>query len=378
MSTSEFDAFRPPERRRRGRRRADPAGAGPVGSRRSRGAGAQDGSREMAVVPEPQFHSYYGRPIVKPAPWGDDVAAYLFLGGLGAGSALLAAGAQLTGNVALRSRTRYAALASAALGTVALIKDLGRPERFLHMLRTVKITSPMSVGSWILVTFATGAGLAAVGETDRLAGHRLPFGGGRRLLGAAEDVGGILAGVLAPGLAAYTAVLLTNTATPTWAGAREHLPFVFAGSASLAAGGLAMILTPTDAARPARRLALAGVAVELIAAEVMMQKMDETEVEPLREGEPGRMLALSKGLALAGGVGTVLAARAVRRGWRGARPLSVAAGAALLASSALNRWGVFRAGMVSAKDPRYTVQPQKRRLARRRARGITGDSITTA
>ena len=51
-----------------------------------------DGSREMPMVPEPEFTSYYGRPVVKPAPWGDDVAAYLFLGGVAGGSALLAAG----------------------------------------------------------------------------------------------------------------------------------------------------------------------------------------------------------------------------------------------------------------------------------------------
>ena len=157
MTTSEFDSFRPPERRRR-------RGGAHAGRRKGGGRRGADGSREMAMVPEAEFSSYYGRPIVKPAPWEDEVAAYLFLGGLGAGSALLAAGAQLTGNVTLRRNTRFAALASAGLGTVALIRDLGRPERFLHMLRTVKLTSPMSVGSWILVTFSTGAGVAAAGK----------------------------------------------------------------------------------------------------------------------------------------------------------------------------------------------------------------------
>jgi hypothetical protein len=36
------------------------------------------------------------------------------------------------------------------------------------------------------------------------------------------------------------------------------------------------------------------------------------------------------------------------------------------------------AGLESARDPRYTIEPQKRRLAARRAAGITDDSITTA
>jgi len=54
------------------------------------------------------------------------------------------------------------------------------------------------------------------------------------------------------------------------------------------------------------------------------------------------------------------------------------AGVALLTASALTRFGVLEAGLESARDPRYTIEPQKRRLAARRAAGITGDSITTA
>ena len=92
MTTSDYDSLRPPEPaggRRRGGRRARRAAPGRI-------AGA-DGSREMPMVPEPEFTSYYGRPVVKPAPWGHEIAAYLFLGGVAAGSGLLAAGAQLTG-----------------------------------------------------------------------------------------------------------------------------------------------------------------------------------------------------------------------------------------------------------------------------------------
>jgi hypothetical protein len=56
----------------------------------------------------------------------------------------------------------------------------------------------------------------------------------------------------------------------------------------------------------------------------------------------------------------------------------VAAGLSLLTASALTRLAVFEAGIHSAQDPRYTIEPQKRRLAARRAAGITDDSITTA
>ena len=56
--------------------------------------------------------------------------------------------------------------------------------------------------------------------------------------------------------------------------------------------------------------------------------------------------------------------------------LAALSGGALVAASACTRFGVFEAGLESAKDPRYTIEPQKRRLAARRAAGNTGDSIT--
>jgi hypothetical protein len=60
------------------------------------------------------------------------------------------------------------------------------------------------------------------------------------------------------------------------------------------------------------------------------------------------------------------------------RVAAAASGVALLAASALTRFGIFEAGLASAKDPRYTIEPQKARLAARRAAGVTGDAITTA
>ena len=361
MSTSSYDSYRPPEpdrrRKRKGRRR--PGGA--------RGGG--DGSREMPVVPDAEFGSYYGRPVVKAPPWETDVAAYLFLGGLAGGSALLAAGAELTGRDALRRNSRFAAIGAAGLGAAALVRDLGRPERFLNMLRTVKLTSPMSVGSWILAGFSTCAGVAAADELDRATAGRIPLGRLRTLLRGAGTAGGLGAALLAPPLAAYTAVLLSDTAVPTWNEAREELPFVFVGSASLAAGGLAMITTPRTQTGPARVLAMVGVAGELVASEVMERRMDETVVETLHQGRAGTMLQVSKALAAGGALGSLLAGRS--------RVAGVISGAALLASSALTRLGIFEAGLRSAEDPRYTVEPQKRRLAERRAAGTTDDSITT-
>jgi hypothetical protein len=250
------------------------------------------------------------------------------------------------------------------------VKDLGRPERFLHMLRTFKVTSPMSVGSWILSAFSVGTAVSAAAEIDRMTGARLPLGPLRNLLQAVEGPAGFEAALFAGPLAAYTAVLLGDTATPTWNAAHEELPFVFVSSAALASAGLAMITTPVQEAGPARKLAVLGVMGDVLAMRVMEHRMDPVVAEPLHQGKAGAMLKWSERLAAAGGLGALLGGRN--------RAVAAASGLALLAASALTRFGVFEAGLSSARDPRYTIEPQKNRLAVRRAAGITGDSITTA
>ena len=322
------------------------------------------------MVPEAEFSSYYGRPVVKPAPWGHEVGAYLFLGGVAAGSGLLAAGAQLTGRAKLRRNARLSALVAVMLSAAALVKDLGRPQRFLNMLRTIKLTSPMSLGSWILSAFSAGISVAAAAEVDRMTGERIPLGPLRKVLRAVEGPAGLEAAVFAPPLGVYTTVLLADTATPTWHAAHEDLPFVFVSSASLASAGLAMITTPVAETGPARRLAVLGVIGDLAAMKLMERRMDPVAAEPLHHGNPGRMLRWSERLVIAGGLGTLFGGRR--------RSVAAASGLALMAASALTRFGVFEAGLESARDPRYTIEPQKRRLAARRAAGITDDSITTA
>jgi len=356
VSTSASGGARPPgrgQRRGGGKRRAD----------------GGDGGREMPMVPETRFSSYYGRPVVKPAPWGPEIGAYLFLGGVAAGSGLLAAGAQLTGRPTLRRNARLSALVAVLLSALALVRDLGRPERFLNMLRTIKLTSPMSLGSWILVSFSTGTGIAAACEIDRMTGQRLPLGPLRPLLRAIEGPAGLQAAAFGPPLGVYTAVLLGDTSTPTWNAAHKDLPFVFVSSASLAAAGLAMVITPVTEAGPARRLAVLGVVGDLVATKLMERGMDPAAAEPLHHGNPGAMMRWSQRLVIAGGVATALGA--------GRRSVAVLSGLALMAASALTRFGVFEAGLESARDPRYTIEPQKRRLAARRAAGITDDAITT-
>lgn len=322
------------------------------------------------MVPEPEFASYYDKPIVKAPPWGHEIAAYLFLGGVAGGSGLIAAGAQLAGLPTLRRNARLASMTAIGLSTVALVSDLGRPDRFYNMLRTFKVTSPMSVGSWILAAYSGGLTVTVAAEVDRMTGDRLPLGPLRPLLRGLEGPSGLAAGALAAPLAGYTAVLIANTAVPTWNAAHRDLPFVFVSSASLASGGLAMITTPTSETAPARALAAMGVVGDLVAVKYMESRMDPVAAEPLHHGTPGKLLRWSERLAVAGGIGTLFAGRS--------RVVAVLSGAALMTASAFTRFGVFEAGIHSAQDPRYTVEPQKRRLAARRAAGVTDDSITTS
>ncbi len=322
------------------------------------------------MVPEAEFSSYYGRNVVKPPPWGHEIPAYLFLGGLAGASGLIAAGAQFTRRPRLRRNSRLGAIGALGLGSAALVLDLGRPERFLNMLRTLKVTSPMSIGSWILSLYAAGAGVTAAIEVDRLTGSRFPLGPLRRLLPIVDVGAGLWTAAFAPPLAAYTAVLLADTANPTWNAAKDELPFVFVSSASLAAGGLAMVTTPVAETGPARILAVVGAAVETAATQVMHRRMDPTVAETLHHGHAGKLLKASEILTIAGGLGALVAGKH--------RAIAVASGVTLLAASALTRFGIFEAGIDSAKDPKYTIEPQKRRLAARRAAGITDDSITTA
>ncbi|WP_290715872.1 NrfD/PsrC family molybdoenzyme membrane anchor subunit, partial [Gordonia sp. UBA7599] len=361
MTSSEYDQFRPPRPDRRGGRKDK----GRKGSGWSRGADLMVPTVEVAKLDE---HGYYGRPVVKAPPWEWPIGLYLFLGGVAGGSAVLGAGAQLTGRETLRRNTRLAGLGAASLGALALVADLGRPERFLHMMRTFKVTSPMSVGSWILTGYSGLVGVAAVGEVDRMTGDRLPLGPLRPVLRTAEPMSGLGAGLMGAPLAAYTAVLLGDTAMPTWHAAHRDLPFVFVSSASLAAGGLGMITTPVEDAGPARALAVIGSACELAATELMEHSMDPVAAEPLHQGTPGKLLEWSKRLVAIGGLAALVGGRN--------RTVAALSGVTLLTASALTRFGVLHAGIHAANDPRYTVVPQKNRLAKRRAEGIVDDSIT--
>ena len=296
---------------------------------------------------EPEFTSYYGRPILQEPVWeARSIASYLFLGGLAGASSVLAAGAQATGRNRLATSTKTAALGAIGLSVVALVEDLGRPERFPMMLRVVKPTSPMSVGSWILSAYGPAAGVAALTQ----------------LTGRFRRIGALATGVAAltgPAVASYTAVLVADTAVPAWHEGYRQLPFVFTGSAAAAAGGMGMVTAPVAEAGPARRAGIAGGIVELAANRLRLQRMGLAA----EAHEEGRAQVLQRAAEVCTAVGVVGTALLARR----SRAASVASGLALLAGSACTRFAVFEAGRLSTRDPKYVVRPQKERMARRAA-----------
>jgi DMSO reductase anchor subunit len=291
---------------------------------------------------EPEFTSYYGRPILKEPTWAaTDIAGYLFLGGLAGASSILAAGAELTGRPRLARSANLTALTAIGASAVALVHDLGKPRRFYNMLRVAKPTSPMSVGSWLLAGYGPLAGAAAA--TDVLG--KMPR------IGRASGVGAALLGA---GVASYTSVLIADTAVPAWHEGRRQLPFVFVGSAAAAAGGMGIITAPCDQASPARRAAVVGSILEL-AASRQLESATGLAGETFRQGRAGTLLQMARA---ATAVGSLTAATLGAR----SRPVAALAGLSLLAGSALTRFGIFEAGRASTLDPKYVVIPQRDRL----------------
>ena len=318
-----------------------------AGTRRRRRGGG-----EQQLVPEAEFGSYYGRPVVSETVWGADIPSYLFLGGLAGASSALAASADLTGHGELACAAKTGAAGAISLSLVALVHDLGRPARFINMLRVFKVTSPMSVGTWIVSGYAPMALTAAASAVAR----KLPRAGLAATVGAA---------VLGPAVASYTAVLLGDTATPVWHQAHRELPFVFIGSAAMAAGGLGMLAVRPERAGQAARLAVLGGTAETIARILMMRRLGD-EAAPYRQGRAGQLMDAAEMLLAAGLAGAALAGRS--------RIVAPVAGVALMAASAVTRFGIFEAGRASARDPKYTVGPQRERLQK----GVDGAAGGTA
>jgi hypothetical protein len=297
---------------------------------------------EQLQVPPAEFESYYGRPILKVTRWREPhLPAYLFLGELSGAAAVLGVAAAAARRPGLVRAGRLVAAAAAAGGAAFLTAELGRPERFLNMLRVAKPTSPMSMGSWLLVSHS---GLTALAAATEITG----------LLGQVGTAAALASAVTGPLLAAYPGVLLANTAVPAWHSSYRELPLLFAGGALTAAAAAALAagaLSGNSAdLGPAQRLALVGAALEG-GAELALERRRDIAAEPYKMGDGRKLLRYARIATISGAV-TALAARRSRA--------AAVTSAALLAGGGLcAKFAVHRAGIESARDPKYVVQTQQ-------------------
>jgi hypothetical protein len=287
--------------------------------------------------------SYHGNPVLKPPTWTWQVPLYFFVGGVAGISAVIAVVAHLIGNAALLRTELWVGLAGALVSAPLLIADLGKPDRFLYMLRVFKPRSAMSLGAWTLSGFSSAVGLAVVCHELILAGYGNEF-----LLGIEwlAEVSAALTGLI---LASYTSVLLGVTAIPVWSENRKLVPAVFlTGAMGSAAAVLELLgfLIP-----PAQFIGIVASTVEIgiaIVIEVRHRFVDR----PLREGAVGWLTRA--GAILAGP--TALLLRVFSEHSLATRYV---AALCFLAGALIARYAWIAAGRVSSRDPQALFQIQR-------------------
>lgn len=298
----------------------------------------QSTAPETPARMESENAGYYGRPMIKPPEWTDLIPVYFWAGGASGAAATLALTQRVRRNDALATPLIFGAAAGCVVSGACLILDLKRPERFHHMLRVFKPTSPMSMGVYIFSIFGSATMTAALCE---LAGAAKPLG---RL---AE----LVAGVSGPLMSVYTAVLISDTVVPAWYLARKSLPALFAATSGANAGALGVLFGPAKASGSARRLAIAGGLAIPLALHAVHKDVGTFQAKAYEEGQAGSLAHVSRALNLGGVACLVLGGKV---------PLLARAGAAMvLAAGLAERFAVMRAGSNSAKDPAYTINAQQ-------------------
>lgn len=304
-------------------------------------------SQVWEKVPQPEVGdpTYYDRPLLNEPVWEWVIPLYYYAGGVtGAGLALGAATQVLGPKNAARliRRCHWMGSIGACASGALLVFDLGRPSRFLNMLRVFRPTSPMNMGAWIL------SGTAAASATAIL------LYGRRGELGIAGSVCSLGAGIFGLGLATYTGVLVANTAVPLWQESRRMLPALFGSSAMSSVGSLFEILDgTTEERRIAKTFGAIGQLAEVAVAVVMEQQASVVPRvgEPLKRGLSGFMWKSAAALTITSAVLGLFPQRS-----RGKR---IAAGVLGTLGSLMMRYAVAHAGVVSARDARASFHQQR-------------------
>ena len=279
---------------------------------------------------------YYGLPMLKAPVWTWEVPAYFFVGGAAGAAAVVGAVARRTGaDPSLVRDARWVAAVGGAASAPLLISDLGRPERFLNMLRVFKVRSPMSVGAWTLVAFSNAAGAAACADMI------LRSSRGRIPVTVVADAAELLSAATGLVLSTYTGVLIGATAVPVWSRNVQMLPIHFAASGIGSAASLLELLGHRN--RALNRIAVGAALVETAIGLAIESRHDPVE-EALTSGRSGQVTRLAG--ILSGPL--PLALRVL-----GGRSPNVrrAAAVSTIVGSMLTRLGWLEAGRQSASRP---------------------------
>lgn len=292
--------------------------------------------------------TYYGVPLLKPSVWSLDIPIYYFLGGTGGAALTLGAAIQLCSRQRRRHLRRVSAIChwtgiiGSSAGAVFLIHDLGRPSRFLYMMRVFRPTSPMNMGVWIL------GGAAPTAIATGLLLHR------PGILGKLAECTGYLSGIFGAALAGYTGVLVANTAIPIWQESRRWLPVLFVASSAASAASVIELVSGDQSTRAVTRLfGTAGRLAEIAAA----RKVEQTAsvipkvAEPFRQGAPAMIWKAAAALTAASLVVSLLPLKSPKK--------AKAAGLLGAAGSLCLRFAVHYLSIASARDPQATFDHQR-------------------
>jgi Polysulphide reductase, NrfD len=292
---------------------------------------------------------YYGVHLLKEPQWSWEIPPYFFVGGAAGSAAVLGAIAHWTGRDEKLARDcRLVAAGGAVLSSALLISDLGRPARFLAMLRVFKPQSPMSVGAWTLAAFGSFSGAAAFAQ---ILNER--FGFPVRTLGNIAEVFSAAAGLP---FSNYTGVLIGATAIPVW---NEHvgsLPIHFGMSGLNSAVGILELMGHENTAL--NTLGIGAAAIESMEG-VNIEISKKPAVAPLKRGTSGFITRL--GGVLSGPVPLALRIAAAFSGSRRSRRLRKAAAISSVTGSMLTRIAWVHAGHVSARDWRLPLEIEQKK-----------------
>jgi protein NrfD len=313
-----------------------------------------DIARPTAEITDERVVTYYDQPSIKPSLWGWLVSSYMFAAGLGGSAQIIATAADLGAGrdlAPLVRNGRYIALASALASGPLLIADLHTPQRWYNMLRIFRKTSPMSIGTWVLMSFGSLSAILAAVQFVKDRGYN-PSRTAETTMKLLE----IPAALTGMAMTTYTGALLSATSTPLWAAAPRQVAAVF-GASAMASGTAALTIAEqygvkaNGARRTLDRIGLATSAVELALLLSLRRRLREQGVDgPL--SETGWGLAYDLGvIALGAGVPVLHhSARALKPEPAPRSGLMIPL--AILAGGLLLRHVLLRAGNTSAKRPK--------------------------